>query len=149
MDFHLDTLLNLPNVTVFTATQVEGFTVLKLELINEGINCPNCQSYTDTIHQTRPILVRDLSICGHPVQLHLPRRQFHCSHCKKFPSEPLDFLDKGRNYTRRYENYVYEKVKELTVEKVSRNEHLSTLQVEKIFQRIAAQKKKTGEILND
>ncbi|MFM6209342.1 transposase family protein, partial [Planktothrix sp.] len=35
---------------------------LKLELLNEGITCPHCQSYTDHIHQTRLMLIRDLSI---------------------------------------------------------------------------------------
>jgi hypothetical protein len=56
MDFHLDTLLNLPQVTVFTCQQQEGFIILKLELLNPGINCPHCQTYTDNLHQTRPIL---------------------------------------------------------------------------------------------
>ena len=64
MDFHLDSLLNLPNVTVFTCSQKEGFIILQLDFLNAGIYCPHCQNYTDTLHQNRPILVRDLSICG-------------------------------------------------------------------------------------
>ncbi|NJS13231.1 MAG: transposase family protein, partial [Microcoleus sp. CSU_2_2] len=42
-------------------TELE-FTILNLHLINEGINCPHCNNYTDTVHQTRTKLVRDLSI---------------------------------------------------------------------------------------
>jgi hypothetical protein len=53
MDFHLDSLLNLANVTVFTSSQKEEFILLKLDLLNEGINCPHCQNYTDIIHQNR------------------------------------------------------------------------------------------------
>jgi hypothetical protein len=53
MDFHLDSLLNLANVTVFTSSQKEKFILLKLDLLNEGINCPHCQNYTDIIHQNR------------------------------------------------------------------------------------------------
>lgn len=142
MDFHLDSLLNLPNVTVFTSSQKEGFIILKLELLNEGINCPHCQTYTDTIHQNRPILVRDLSICGQGVYLQVPRRQFYCSHCKKSPTERLSFLDMRRSYTRKYEEYIYERVKELTVEQVSQNEQLSAEQVARIFQRVARSKKR-------
>jgi hypothetical protein len=41
MDIHLDTLLGLPNVTVFTCYQKEGFILLDLELINPGINQGN------------------------------------------------------------------------------------------------------------
>lgn len=62
MDLHLDALLNLPNVTVFTYYQKEGFIILKLELLNEEIQCPHCQNYTANLHQTRSILVRNLSI---------------------------------------------------------------------------------------
>ena len=144
MDIHLDTLLNLPNVTVFTAYQKEGFFILKLELLNSGINCPFCGHYTDKLHQNRPILVRDLAICGQGVYLDVPRRQFNCPHCKKSPTERLPFKEMGRNYTIRYENYIYERVKELTIEQVSENENLSADQVENIFKRIARQKKRLG-----
>lgn len=102
MDFHLDSLLNFPDVTVITCQQQEGFIVLKLDFLNEGITCPHCQNYLDDIHQTRSILVRDLGIFGQVVYLNLPRRQFYCRHCKKYPTEPLDFVEKRRNYTIRY-----------------------------------------------
>jgi transposase len=69
MDFHLDTLLNLPNVTVFTCYQKEGFKILQLDLLNEKVSCTHCGKKTDDIHQNRPILVRDLSICGQSVYL--------------------------------------------------------------------------------
>ncbi len=49
MDFHLDRLLNLPNITVFTCQEKEGFIILRLNLLNEGISCPHCQCYTDHI----------------------------------------------------------------------------------------------------
>jgi hypothetical protein len=57
MDIHLDSLLMLPNVSVFTCYQKEGFIFLELELINQGINCPHCQTYTDNLHHNRPIFV--------------------------------------------------------------------------------------------
>ena len=149
MDFHLDRLLNLPQVTVFTCQQKEGFILLKLNLLNEGISCPHCQNYTDKIHQTHSMLVRDLSICGKGVYLQVPRRQFYCNHCKKYPTESLEFVEKRRNYTQRYEKYIYEQVKELTIEQVSRHEQLSPEQVENIFRRISRIKKKTGENQKD
>ena len=87
MNFHLDTLLNLENVTVFSYSSELGYTILKLQLVNDGINCPHCNEYTDTIHQNRSILVRDLSIFGRLVYLKVPRRQFRCANCKKSPTE--------------------------------------------------------------
>ena len=69
MDFHLDSLLNLPNVTVLSCQQQEGLIFFSLDFFNEGILCPHCQTYTDNLHQTRPILVRDLSIVEQGVYL--------------------------------------------------------------------------------
>ena len=141
MDFYLDKLLNLPHVTVLSYQQQEEFIFLKLELLNEGIVCPHCQTYTDNLHQTRPILVRDLSIVGQGVYLKVPRRQFICPHCNKYPTEELFWMDQGRNYTKRYEEYIYEKVKELTVEQVSVSEQLSPDKVQNIFSRQAQKKR--------
>jgi transposase len=149
MDFHLDTLLNLPDVTVFTCYQQEGFSLLQLNLLNPKVLCNYCQSSTEDIHQDRPILVRDLSICGQGVYLKIPRRQIYCQSCQKYSTETLDFVEKGRNYTKRYEEYIYERVKELTVEQVSYNEQLSAEQVKNIFSRIANRKKKTGQCPKD
>jgi transposase len=140
MDIHLDILLDLPNVTVFTCEQVEGFTVLKLKLLNEGISCPHCHSYTDEVHQNRPILVRDLPISGRKIYLKVPRRQFYCQNCQRYSTERLNFLEAGRNYTLRYEDYIYEKVKELTIEQVSVKEELSYERVSNIFRKISQKK---------
>jgi K+/H+ antiporter YhaU regulatory subunit KhtT len=49
-----------------------------------------------------------------------------------------------RKYTIRYEEYIYERVKELTVEQVSSNEQLTAEQVSQIFHRIARKKKRLG-----
>lgn len=46
MDFHLDTLLHLPNISVFTCYQKEGFTVLKLDLLNPEVSCNYCGQAT-------------------------------------------------------------------------------------------------------
>jgi len=97
MDFHLDALLNLPYVTVISCQQQEELIFLKLDFVNEGITCPHCQTYTDNLHQTRYILVRDLSIFGSEVHLLVPRRQYICPHCGKYPTEALIWREKGRN----------------------------------------------------
>ena len=142
MDFHLNSLLNLPNITVLSCQQQEGLIFFSLDFLNNGILCPHCQTYTDNLHQTRPILVRDLSIVGQGVYLKVPRRQFICPHCGKYPTELLEWIGPRRNYTKRYEEYIYEKVKELTVEQVSKTEQLSPEQVQNIFSREASKKKR-------
>ena len=78
MDFHLDRLLGLANVTVESCQKKEDYICLILMLLNEVINCPHCQYYIEDIHQNRPTLIRDLPICGRKVYLKVPRRQFRC-----------------------------------------------------------------------
>jgi transposase len=74
MDFHLDTLLNLPNIVAESYSSTLDAIVVKLQLVNAGINCPNCNDYISQVHQTRSVLVRDLSIFGQVVYLKVPRR---------------------------------------------------------------------------
>ena len=50
-------------------------------------------------------------------------------------------MDQRRNYTIRYEEYIYERVKELTVEQVGKNEQLTAEQVQNIFSRIEKKKR--------
>ncbi|MEG4171633.1 transposase family protein [Microcoleus sp. S13_C3] len=73
--------------------------------------CHHCQNYTEQLHQNRPILVRDLPLFGRPVYLKVPRRQFYCPNCQRYPTEKVDFLDIKRRHTQRYEQNIYERVK--------------------------------------
>ena len=134
--------------------------VVKLQLVNAGINCPNCTEYISQVHQTRSVLVRDLSIFGQVVYLKVPRRQFYCSTCKKSPTEPLLWTNRKQRQTNRYQEYIYERVsvagdpprKELTVKQVSENEKMcvageprrSEDAVQDIFHKVASSKKKLG-----
>ena len=157
MDFHLDTLLNLPNVVADSYASTLDAIVVKLQLVNAGINCPNCSEYISQVHQTRSVLVRDLSIFGRVVYLKVPRRQFYCSTCRKSPTEPLLWVNRKQRQTNRYQEYIYERVsvagdpprKELTVKQVSGNEKMSEDAVQDIFHKVASSKKKAGGILND
>ena len=139
--------------------------VVKLQLINAGINCPSCNKYISQVHQTRPILVRDLSVFGRVVYLKVPRRQFYFSSCKISLTESLSWLNKKQRQTNRYQEYIYERVsvagdpprKELTVKQVSKNEKMcvageprrSEDAVQDIFRKVASSKKKAGDIPSD
>jgi transposase len=86
---------------------------------------------------------RDLSVFGQLVYLKVPRRQFHCSNCKASPTESLSWLNKKQRQTNRYQEYIYEKVKESTVKQVSENEKMSEDAIQDIFHKVA-QSKKSG-----
>lgn len=145
MDFHLDTLLNLPYTTVESCLYQEQQVVMKLRFLLEKGDCPYCQQSSEDLHQNRPVLVRDLPVFGQPVQLQVPRRQFYCHPCQRYFTEHLTFVDWERRYTQRYEDHIYQRVQAASIEQVSREEDLSWDQVQGIFKhKFVQQKKQTG-----
>ena len=122
MWINFDQLLDLPNVTVVNYKKIDKTIFLKLALLNETIECPNCHQILDTINQTEYNLVRDLSILGNKVYLEVPRRQFHCQNCQKYTSERLSFMRLRQHHTIRYESMIYERVKNSNIKEISREE---------------------------
>lgn len=150
MDFHLDVLLNLPNVSVETCSMLEGNVCLQIGLLNRGIACPKCGHYTQEIHQEYSTLVRDLPGFGNTVYLKVPKRQFYCQACQSYRTERLNFIDWKRRHMRRYESNVYHRMKNSSIEQVSREEQLSYDEIQGIFNYLSAGvKKKIGFNLND
>lgn len=139
----LDTLLAIPATTVEGYQEIEGYVCLNLKLLNKGTHCPHCNYYTEELHQTTQILVRDLPSFGKPVYLRVPRRRFYCKKCQRYSTEKLEFLAERRNYTNRYEQHISERVLSSSVAEVSRTDNLSSAEVEGIFRRISSEKKKT------
>jgi transposase len=144
MDIHLDTLLKLPNATVESCVQQDHEAYLKLRLLNEDASCPQCEQLSSELHQNRPILLRDLSIFGQATYLKVPRRQFYCHNCQCYFTESLSFMNEGRQYTRRYEEHIYQQVQLSSMEQVSRVERLSFDRIQGIFKYQYAQKKLPG-----
>lgn len=137
MNLKLENFLNLPNLKIVGGGQILDLFVLQVQMTNEGINCPHCEKYLDVLHQNKYVLVKDLSISGMKVYLKVPRRKFYCRQCQKYTTEQLTWLDSKQSITNRYKEYIYAKVKDLTVEQVGRNENLGTKQVQKIFNELA------------
>ena len=143
MNFHLDYLLDLPGVSVASCTQVEGNISLSLEILANGINCPHCGKNTEEMHQNRPVLVRDLPTFGRVVYLKVPRRQFYCAECQRYSTESLKFIDWRRRHTRRYEEQIYQRVQQSSIEQIGREEGISYDEIKAIFDHVHAQRKKT------
>ncbi|WP_158413211.1 transposase [Baaleninema simplex] len=64
--------------------------------------------------------------------------------CQQYFTEELDFIETGRRFTRRYEEYIYERVIASSVEQVKREEDLSWHQVNGIHQQVYERKKKVN-----
>lgn len=143
MDFHLDTLLKFPNVTVEGCTQESNTVCLKLRFLIEEADCSHCRKSSTELHQNRPIMIRDLSIFGQATYLQVPRRQFYCQDCQRYFTETLSFVNEGRQYTQRYEEYIYQQVQLSSIEQVRRVEGLTFDRIQGIFKHQYAKKKLT------
>ncbi|WP_445301296.1 helix-turn-helix domain-containing protein [Microcoleus sp. Pol11C2] len=90
-----------------------------------------------------------MSVFGRPVYLKIPRRQFYCPICQRYPPERIDFLDVKRRHTQRYEQNIYERVKQSSMEQIGREEGLSYDEIKGILEQInTIKKKRMGNGLN-
>jgi transposase len=71
------------------------------------------------------------------VYLKVPRRKFYCRQCQKYTTEQLTWLDSKQLLTNRYKEYIYARVKDLTVEQVAKSESLGSKKVQKIFNKFS------------
>jgi transposase len=65
--------------------------------------------------------------------LRFVRRRFFCPHCKNPFSEHLNFVDERRDYTKRYQGWIFHQVSENNIIVVPRFEGLTYDQIESIF----------------
>jgi transposase len=150
MSFHLDYLLDLPGVKVEICTQIEEQIYFRLSALASGIVCLHCNNYTEELHQNRPILARKLSFFGHSVYLQVPCRQFYCASCQRYVTERLEFLDKKRRHTQRYEQNIYARVQHSSMEQIGQEKGLSYDEIKGIFTNVNSCKKKAvGSQLNE
>jgi transposase len=129
MNLNIESFLNLPKVKVVGGKQVSDFYALQLQFINEGINCPHCEKYLDVIHQIRHILVRDLSICR--------QTEILLSAVSKIYNRTSNMARSKATSHKQIQGNIYRRVKDLTVEQVSRSENLGSKQVQKIFNELS------------
>ncbi|MEG4235758.1 helix-turn-helix domain-containing protein [Microcoleus sp. Pol11C3] len=83
-----------------------------------------------------------MSVYGRSVYLQVPRRQFYCASCQRYVTEKLEFLDKKRRHTQRYEQNIYARVQQSSMEQIGREEGLSYDEIKGIFTHVNSCKKK-------
>ena len=121
----LTQLLAIPHYEVIGVTFDKESLTVDLHSTVEGAICPRCGQWGTTLHENHARLVRDLPISGKACYLRFVRRRFFCSHCRRPFSEPLDFVEDHRDYTRRYQAWIFQQVKENNIASVQRLEGLT------------------------
>lgn len=129
----LTQLLSIPNYKVVGVEMTEDTINLDIKSKLKGAKCPRCGAYCTDLHENHPRTVRDLPISGKACYLRFVRRRFFCSHCSKPFSESLSFVQERRDYTNRYQEWIWNQVRENNITAVQRLEGLTYDQIESIF----------------
>jgi len=144
----LTELLGLPNVQV-THYQLVGPNRLNLFIestVAAGV-CPTCQHLSLVVHDySEPQLIRDLPTWNRRCWLRYCPRRFECPTCEKTFVERVAWREPGLDYTTRYEQFIYEQVRQQSVAQTARDERLSEDIVQGIFERWAKKRSPSGAI---
>jgi transposase len=97
--------------------------------------CPLCLQKCSKVKSICFREVRDLSLLGKEVYLHLESRQFHCEDCKRYYQEQFSFVESKKSQTKRLEAYLYECIKGSCVKEVAVRENILWDVLQLIFDR--------------
>jgi transposase len=135
----LTELLDLANVRVIHY-QLVGPNRLNLfiESTLAAAMCPDCQQLSCLVHDRgEPQFIRDLSIWNRRCWLQYAPRRFACATCDTTFVERLAWREPTRDYTTRYEQYLYERACQEPVTQIAQAERVSEDVVQGIFERWA------------
>ena len=131
-----------------TILDINGFKVVNIEAKESELHiylehesgtciCPECGHQSHQVRHSYERVVRDLPISGKSCYLHYTKRRFDCPNCKDTFTEPIDFVEPKRNYTKRYENYIFKQARQTNASYVAAFEGLTDKVVIRIFIRQA------------
>ena len=63
--------------------------------------------------------VRDLDILGRKTYLEIESRQFECRDCQRYFTEDIEIVVGNHGLTKRYEPYLYQQIKGVTIQQIS------------------------------
>jgi len=135
----LTELLDLPNVRVIHFQLVGSHRLnVVVESTMEAAICPQCHQPSLVVHdQGEPQMIRDLPIWNRRCWLSYRPRRFDCATCDNTFVERVAWREPGLDYTVRYEQAIYEKVRRESVAQVAQDERLSEDIIQGIFERWA------------
>ncbi len=103
-------LLGLQDVNVTNVEESEKEILIYAELKRKKHNCICCGTATDTIHDYRRQVIKDIPAFGKTVTIVLRKRRYSCPSCGKRFFEENTFLPKYHRMTNRLASFVIDKL---------------------------------------
>lgn len=127
-------LTGLQDIILENVERTDKLTILHIKMKRKLTKCPCCGELTDTVHDYRKQLVKDIPAFGNNVVLSINKRRYRCPHCNKRFIEDISFLPKYYRMTNRLSMYILDKLGEdRSFSSVAREVHLSVSTVIRVF----------------
>ena len=133
----LSQILHIPGFTVSHIEISDAELHIDLEHDSESCPCPQCGHTSHAVRHRYWRGMRDLPMSGYVCYVYVLKRYFDCPTCQKTFAEPLGFVEPNREYTTRYEEYIFQQVRHTTASSVAAREGLTDTVVTRIFLRQA------------
>lgn len=101
MEINIELLLNLSKVKVLDCSIREREAHIYCESTNTESLCPVCKNLTSQVMMYQERRIRDMTLLGKKVYLHLKNRQFHCKASNRYFNESFDFVESSKTMTLR------------------------------------------------
>ena len=142
-------VLGLQGVIITKIESNEKELTIYAELEKKKHNCISCGTATDTIHDYRKQIIKDIPAFGKLVSIVLRKRRYRCPRCGKRFLESNSFLPKYHRMTNRLSAYVINKLTdERSFTSVSREVNISVTTVMRIFDKVSYPKAKLPTVLS-
>jgi len=103
---YTEILLNLKDILVTKVTANSTTITIYLEHKRKPHACPACSTDTDTVHDYRQQVVRDIPILGKSVLCVVRKRRYVCNSCGKRFYETSSLLPRYQRMTNRLQQYI-------------------------------------------
>lgn len=95
-----------------------GLTIELERTLKKKLKCPVCKSTDISLYGSTPRILRDLTISKRRVYVLLRQSRIYCSNCGVH-NERLSFVDPYAHHTRRFERYIHQLCRFLTITEVA------------------------------
>jgi transposase len=137
-----ENLLGLQDVEIEKIEEINNIIHIYCKLTRKTQKCPDCSELTNTIHDYREQVIKDIPAFGKLVYIHLKKRRYRCSCGKRF-AEKNTFLPRYHRMTNRLSAYIIDKLRhEISFTCVAREVNLSVTTVIRIFDLVSYSPKK-------
>lgn len=131
--YFTEKLLELQDIEIENIDTNNNSVHIFVRLKRKPHKCPLCGHFTDSVHDYRTQVIKDISILGKQCVIHLKKRRYRCSCGKRF-TENNTFLPRYHRITGRLSAYVIDRLRhEYSFTSVAKEVNLSVSTVIRIF----------------